>query len=68
MKVSELIKRLEDMPPDAEVFGIYDGATRLEVSTLWLARSGTVVVADYGAVVYYDEDRRARTIQSEPGA
>lgn len=57
MIVSELIKKLQDMPQDAQVAGAYDGALRTEVECVWLARSGVVGLANDGETLYYLEDR-----------
>jgi hypothetical protein len=52
VKVSELRLRLATLPDDAEVKGIYDGADRLHIEYVWLARSGEVMLADQDAPVY----------------
>ena len=59
MKVWELISALEKMPPNAKVRGAYDGAPRLEINSLWLARSGIVVLTERGQVIYDADDRPA---------
>lgn len=46
MKVSELIARLQAMPPEAEVGYYWDSAARSVVDHVWLTRDGRVLVAD----------------------
>lgn len=57
MTVTQLIKALEQMPPDAEVFHLWDGLARTCIEAVWLARSGAVVTADTEMVCYDDRDR-----------
>lgn len=57
MKVQQLIEALQQMPPDAEVRSMWDGAARGEVQHIWLARGGWVVAADSEDKSYYTEDR-----------
>ena len=57
MKVKELMAKLAAMPEDAEVRSIWDGAARSKVSAVYLARSGTVMLAEAGDVVYGTEAR-----------
>ena len=57
MTVSELIKRLGEMPVDAEVVYLWDGGARGGVEFVWESRGGRVVTADFGEVCYDDEDR-----------
>lgn len=59
MKVSELIVALSGMPQDADVGIIYDGGERLSCESIYLARSGRVLLTDSGEVVYGTEDRPA---------
>lgn len=60
MKVSELIMLLADLPQDAEVGYIYDGASRGDFTGAWLARSGDVcLIGNEEQNVMYDEDRPA---------
>lgn len=55
--VASLIAQLQAMPPDATVSYLWDGAPRSDANLVWLARSGTVIIADYGDVCYDLEDR-----------
>lgn len=68
MKVSQLIDILQTMPKDAEVWCVWDGAPRTGVEAVWMARSGQVMLADPGDVVYGTEDRPASapTEEEEP--
>lgn len=57
MTVAELIETLKAMPSDARVFHAWDGAARTEIEHVWVARSGNVITADSGEVVYDTDDR-----------
>lgn len=57
MKVSALIEALKLMPPDAEVFHLWDGEPRTEIEHVYLARSGIVITADHDMVCYSGENR-----------
>ena len=59
MKVEQLIKALEAMPKDAEVYHLWDGEARTGINHVWLARGGDVVTADYGMACYSEETRPA---------
>ena len=48
---------LQLLPQDAEVRAVYDGAAGIEVDAVWLSREGSVLLADVGDVIYYEEDR-----------
>lgn len=53
MTVAELIKTLERMPPDAEVWHLWDGRPRTTIELVWLAKTGEdVITSDYGMVCY----------------
>jgi hypothetical protein len=69
MKVCDLVKALSEVPQDAEVLGVFDGAARLGIHHVWLSNSGYVLLADEESPVYYDEDRPVSgptVAQSEP--
>ena len=57
MTVGELIAALADMPQDAGVWALWDGAARSEINLVWLARDGKVVTADGTEPAMYDDDR-----------
>lgn len=59
MKVKELIKALETMPPDADVTHLWDGEARTKIEHVWLARAGFVVTADFGMICYSNDARPA---------
>ena len=52
MKVSDLITRLQQLLPDADVVCLWDGEPRSEVEHAYLARDGYVVLADFDEVCY----------------
>ena len=64
MKVSNLIEKLSSLPPEADVGYVWDGEVRSYVSHVWLARDGSVVLADYGDVLY-DGDKRPADAPTE---
>lgn len=55
--VAALVQKLQAMPPGATVSYLWDGALRSSADLVWLARSGGVVIADYGAVCYDPQER-----------
>ncbi len=57
MKVSELIKRLKEMPADAQVLHLWDGALRTAIEHVWLTRTGVVGTGDHDEVCYDTDDR-----------
>lgn len=59
MTAAELIERLKQMPPTAEVFHLWDGCLRTAIEHVWLAHSGVVATADHDQVCYKDGDRPA---------
>ena len=59
MLVSDLIAALRAMPQDASVSYLWDGAPRSDANHVWLARTGQVILADFGDVCYDEEDRPA---------
>lgn len=68
MKVTDLIDALREMPPDAEVWHLWDGALRTEINHVWLARNGKVATADDAAMCYDEESRpeSAPTSKEDP--
>lgn len=59
MKVKDLVRRLLDMPQNAETLYVYDGAARSDVAEVWISKGGAVVLAGEGRYVYDDEDAPA---------
>lgn len=57
MKVKYLIKQLESLPQNAEVFALWDGAARSTIDGFYLAQSGNVIGAADDHSAYDDEDR-----------
>lgn len=57
MTVRELIRKLELLPPDAEVYYAWDGGARSEAAHVYQARGGHVVIADENEVLYSAQDR-----------
>jgi hypothetical protein len=64
MKVKDLIEKLQALPPDADVYHIWDGEPRTAIEVVYLSKSGDVMTADYGEMVYTE---LARPIGSQPG-
>jgi len=52
MTVSELIKILQKMPPDAQVLHLWDGELRTAIEHVWLTRDGQVGTADFEEYCY----------------
>ena len=57
MKASELIAALQEMPPDAEVWHLWDGEARTQIRHVWLSLGGRVITADSGMVCYTGSTR-----------
>lgn len=57
MRVKDLIKSLQYMPQDAEVWHLWDGEPRTEIQIAWVSREGHVVTADYDEYCYSPECR-----------
>lgn len=66
MKVRELIDALAGMPPDADVYHLWDGDPRTEIVHVWLARNGTAVVTADRGETCYDEAFRPASVPPEP--
>lgn len=60
MKVAELIERLREMPPAADVWVLWDGAVRSEVEVVYQARGNRVVLKEGDEPVYHREDGLVR--------
>lgn len=65
MKVAALIEALQQMPPDAEVAYIWDGRARSTVEYVWYARTGQVMLADYGCTVYSADERPLMALEAK---
>ena len=52
MTVSELIEKLKELPQDRRVFMLIDGEPRSALNVVYESKTGRVVVAGYGHVVY----------------
>jgi hypothetical protein len=52
-----LIEMLQDLPPDAPVMILFDGALRSEVHHAWQTKDGRIGLGPRGAAIYYDSDR-----------
>lgn len=57
MKASDVIKELQKMPPDAEVWHIWDGVARTKIEFVWLCSDGKIATSDYNMSVAHDQDR-----------
>ena len=57
LNVTALQKALEEMPPKANIWYVWDGACRTQAVWLWLTRDGCVVLAGEHDLVYSDTCR-----------
>jgi len=57
MKVKQLIEKLQEMPEDAKVLHLWDGAPRTGIEHVWLSKGGDVITADNDMVCYSTESR-----------
>jgi hypothetical protein len=55
MLVKDLIEQLQKMPPDANVYHVWDGEPRTGINFVWVDRTGDVLTADYDEVCYSEE-------------
>jgi hypothetical protein len=63
MKVKDLIEKLQAMPPDADVYHIWDGEPRTAIEVVYLSKSGDVMTVDYGEEV---SSVQARPMDADP--
>ena len=61
MTAAELIEELKKMPPEAQVWHLWDGGLHTEINHVWLARSGCVATAD-DAQLCYDGNQRSQGV------
>lgn len=63
MKVKDLIKQLQAMPPNCHVRIVYDGEPRLDCEVVYQSRQGFIVLTDKEQVVYstYSRPKTAPT-------
>jgi len=54
MKVSELIKQLKDMDPEAEVVQLWEGDACAFINFVYMSKRGTCITADYNEPVYVE--------------
>ena len=58
MTNKELIAELQKLPPDLEVYHLWDGSTFTKIKLVWLSKSGKkFVTSDYDEYCYNEEDR-----------
>ncbi len=57
MKTHELIQKLLQLPQDAEVSIVYDGADRMDVDHIWLSQKGSILLSGSNNPIYETEDR-----------
>lgn len=57
MKVSKLIEILQQMPANASVDILYDGAARTRVERVYITKGNRIIVSDAGEPIYNAEDR-----------
>jgi hypothetical protein len=52
MSVEQVIEKLKELPPQAEVFHLWDGEPRTAINIVYEAADGTVITADYDQPCY----------------
>jgi hypothetical protein len=52
MTAKQLIEELQKMPPDAEVWHVWDGQPRSTIEYVWLDNEGDIITADEGERCY----------------
>lgn len=61
MTASQLITELQKMPPDAEVWHLWDGCLRTPIDSVWLSKSGLIGT---GAIWEYCNNDRDRPVDA----
>lgn len=57
--------KIGGMPPDAEVFHLWDGELRTGIELVWLTRGGDVATSDFDQVCYSTQSRPSSAPTSE---
>jgi len=57
VNVKELMNSLSTLPPDLEVWIIYDGKARILVGAAWVSQAGPVCLGGEWEPVFDDDDR-----------
>ena len=65
MIVKDLIKKLKELPQDAEVFHLWDGEPRTAINVIYETKSGKVMTSDYDQYCYSSDARPKDAPNSE---
>lgn len=52
MIVKDLIKQLQEMPQESEVFHLWDGEPRTSINIVYESKNGGVITSDFGQPCY----------------
>ena len=59
MKLINIIKELEKLPKNKQVYIIYDGASRMKANKVFLSKSGKIMITNTEEIIYYENDKEA---------
>jgi len=57
MKVKDIIKFLNTVDQEKEVWHVWDGEPRSKIEAMWVARNGNIISGPIGEPVYSEESR-----------
>ena len=57
MKLINLIKQLEKLPQNKQVYIIYDGEPRMKANKIFLSKSGKIMITNIDETIY-DENHK----------
>lgn len=57
MKLINLIKQLEKLPQNKQVYIIYDGAPRMKANKVFLSKNGKIMITNIDETIY-DENHK----------
>jgi hypothetical protein len=59
MKLINLIKQLEKLPQNKQVYIIYDGAPRMKANKVFLSKNGKIMITNIDETIY-DENHKEK--------
>jgi ATP-dependent helicase YprA (DUF1998 family) len=59
MKLINLIKELEKLPKNKQVYIIYDGAPRMKANKVFLSKNGKIMITNTDEIIYDENHKEA---------